>query len=81
LGDHLDTNRARTFSVLWTPNSVIFDYKKTAGLKDWLRFAPTKLADDVVGGGFLVLFRDTNEVAGLSHPEATDHDHRFFLTD
>ena len=51
LGDHLDTNRARTFSVSWTPNSVIVDYKKSGGLTDRMRFAPTKLAD-YVGGGF-----------------------------
>ena len=52
LGDHLDTNRARTFSVSWTPNSVIVDYKKTGGLTDRLRFAPTKLADYAGGDGF-----------------------------
>jgi hypothetical protein len=52
LGDHLDTNRARTFSVSWTPTSVIVDFKKTGGLTDRLRFAPTKLADYVGGGGF-----------------------------
>ncbi|HEX7294930.1 MAG TPA: hypothetical protein VF251_04200 [Pyrinomonadaceae bacterium] len=52
LGDHLDANRARTFSISWTPNSVIVDFKKIGGLTDRLRFAPTKLADDVRGGGF-----------------------------
>ena len=52
LGDHLDTNKARTFSVSWTPNSVIVDYKKVGGLTDRLRFAPTKLADYVGDGGF-----------------------------
>lgn len=52
LGDHLDSNRARTFSVSWTPNSVIVDHKKPGGLTDRLRFAPTKLADYVGGGGF-----------------------------
>jgi hypothetical protein len=52
LGDHLDTNRARTFSISWTPNSVIVDYKKSGGLTDRLRFEPTKLADYVGHGGF-----------------------------
>lgn len=52
LGDHLDTNRAQTFSVSWTPNFVIVDFKKIGGLTDRLRFAPTKLADYVGGVGF-----------------------------
>jgi hypothetical protein len=52
LGDHLDTNRARTFSVSWTTNSVIVDYKNSGGLTDRLRFAPTKLADYVRHDGF-----------------------------
>jgi hypothetical protein len=51
LGDHLDKNRARTFSISWTPNSVIVDYKQSGGLTDRLRFTPTKLAGQV-GTGF-----------------------------
>ena len=52
LGDHLDTNRARTFSISWTSTSVIVDYKKSGGFSDRLRFAPTKLADYVGNGEF-----------------------------
>ena len=52
LGNHLDTNRARMFSISWTPNSVIVDFKKIGGLTDRLRFAPTKLGDYVRSGGF-----------------------------
>jgi hypothetical protein len=50
LGEYLDANHARTFSVYWTPSLVVVDYKKIGGFSERLRFAPTSLAESIGGG-------------------------------
>jgi len=52
LGDHLDTNRANTFCISWTPSWVIVDYKRGSGFTDRLRFTPTKLLESLDAGAF-----------------------------
>src|SRR5215813_10123975 len=51
LGAHLDKNAALTFSIFWTPNSVVVDYKRAGGCTDRLRLSPATIGE-TIGGGF-----------------------------
>ena len=51
VGAQLDKNGARTFSIFWTPSSVIVDYKRGSGFTDRLRLSPPTIGD-TIGGGF-----------------------------
>lgn len=51
LGAQLDKNAARTFTIFWTPNSVVIDYKRGSGFTDRLRLSPPTIGE-VIGGGF-----------------------------
>src|SRR6516225_8882313 len=51
IGAHLDKNAARTFSIFWTPNSVVLDYKRAGGYTDRLRLSPATIGG-TIGGDF-----------------------------
>ena len=51
LGGQLDKNGARTFSIFWTPNSAVVDYKRGSGFTDRLCLSPPTIGE-VIGGGF-----------------------------
>ena len=51
LGAQLDKNAARTFTIFWTPNSVVVDYKRGSGFTDRLRLSPPAIGE-VIGDGF-----------------------------
>lgn len=51
LGAQLDKNAARTFSIFWTRNSVVVDYKRGSGFTDRLRLSQPTIAE-TIGGGF-----------------------------
>jgi hypothetical protein len=51
LGAHLDKNAARNFTIFWTPDSAVLDYKRAGGYTDRLRLSPATI-DESLGGGF-----------------------------
>ena len=51
IGAYLDKNAARTFSIYWTPNSIVLDYERAAGYTDRLRLSPPTIGE-AIGGGF-----------------------------
>jgi hypothetical protein len=51
VGAQLDKNGARAFSIFWTANSVVIDYKRSSGFTDRLRLSPPTIGE-VIGGGF-----------------------------
>ena len=51
VGAQLDKNGARTFSIFWTPNSAVVDYKRAGGFTDRLRLSPQHIAE-TIGAGF-----------------------------
>lgn len=50
LGAQLDKNAARAFSIFWTPNSVVVDYKRAGGFTDRLRLSPATIGETISGG-------------------------------
>ena len=51
LGAHLDKNAARNFTIFWTRDSVVVDYKRSGGYTDRLRLSPATIGE-TIGGGF-----------------------------
>ena len=51
VGAQLDKNSARTFSIFWTPNSAIVDYRRDSGFTDRLRLSPPTIGK-TIGTGF-----------------------------
>ena len=51
VGAQLDKSAARTFSIFWTPNSAVVDYKRAGGFTDRLRLSPPTIGE-TIGGGF-----------------------------
>jgi len=50
VGGQLDKNAARAFSIFWTPNSAVVDYKRAGGFTDRLRLSSPSIGE--MGGGF-----------------------------
>lgn len=50
VGGQLDKNGARTFSIFWTPNSAVVDYRRDSGFTDRLRLSPPTLGETFAGG-------------------------------
>jgi hypothetical protein len=50
VGAQLDKNVARTFSIFWTPNSAVVDYKRAGGFTDRLRLSPLTIGETIAGG-------------------------------
>jgi hypothetical protein len=51
IGAHLDKNAVRMFTIFWTPDSAVLDYKKAGGYTDRLRLSPATIGD-TIGGDF-----------------------------
>ena len=51
LGASLDKNAARNFTIFWTRESVVVDYKRSGGYTDRLRLSPATIGE-TIGGGF-----------------------------
>lgn len=51
LGAQLDKSGARTFSIFWTPNSAVIDYRRDSGFTDRLRLSPPTIGK-TIGAGF-----------------------------
>ena len=47
MGAYLDKNAARTFTIYWTPNSVVLDYKRASGYTDRLRLSPATIGETI----------------------------------
>ena len=51
LGASLDKNAARYFTIFWTREYVVVDYKRSGGYTDRLRLSPATIGE-TIGGGF-----------------------------